>query len=100
MVTDVSARMHEGCRLARCGQYEDALREFLWCWDHGLEDDSHFSAVRLSFLLGYMKALAEEYPRCHEEMSRRKAALQQRLTMSEDDSYVSREIAALDRRGF
>jgi hypothetical protein len=91
--------MDEGIRLLESVQHEGALREFLWCWDHSLEASPYFCGVRVSFLLLFMKRLAEAHPRCREEMQARKAALQQRLTTDHDDR-IRDDIAALEKHGF
>jgi len=48
---DPSARMQFGVALAQKGKDAEALTEFLWCFDHGLEAGPAFTGVRLSFLL-------------------------------------------------
>ncbi|MGH7968198.1 MAG: thioredoxin family protein, partial [Limisphaerales bacterium] len=48
---DASARMQYGTALAQKGKNAEALAQFLWCFDHGLETSPAFMGVRLSFLL-------------------------------------------------
>jgi hypothetical protein len=55
---DASARMQFGKALAEKGRDAEALAEYLWCFDHGLETDPAFRGVRPSFLLMYIKNLA------------------------------------------
>lgn len=59
---DPSARMQFGVALAQKGRDADALAEYLWCFDHGVEASPAFSGVRLSFLLMYIKNLSAHYP--------------------------------------
>ncbi|HEY3914220.1 MAG TPA: thioredoxin family protein [Verrucomicrobiae bacterium] len=59
---DASARMQYGQALAQKGMDAEALKEYVWCFDHGLEKDQSFTGVRLSFLLSDIMNLANHYP--------------------------------------
>src|SRR5215470_130760 len=48
---DPMLRMPYADALAQKGKYEEALVEYLWCFDHGLEYNQSFVGVRGSFLL-------------------------------------------------
>ena len=61
MSNEFSDRMHRGLALKLGGQFEEALEDYLWCWDNGAAFES-YSAVRVSFLLGYFADLAKVYP--------------------------------------
>jgi thiol-disulfide isomerase/thioredoxin len=56
------ARQEFAGRLARAEKHEEALENFLWCYDHGLEHDPSYVGVRSSFLLGEIATLGESYP--------------------------------------
>ena len=49
-------------KLVTLGKYDEALKHFLWCFDHGLEHQSSYVGVRASFLLNSIKELADVYP--------------------------------------
>jgi thiol-disulfide isomerase/thioredoxin len=55
-------RMSYGAALAEKGRAEDALAEYLWCFDHGLDHDRAFVGVRLSFLLARIAQLGLSHP--------------------------------------
>ena len=59
---DPMLRMSYGDALAQKGRAEDALSEYLWCFDHGLEHSPSFSGVRLSFLLSKIVQLSRTNP--------------------------------------
>ena len=44
-----NARMQFGVALAHKGKDAEALMEYLWCFDHGLEASPSFTGVRVSF---------------------------------------------------
>ena len=59
---DPRERLTKGQAAAKSGDYETALREYLWFHDHALEFQSSLYGVRLSFALEYWKELGELYP--------------------------------------
>ena len=58
----VQARFRRAQELARNGNWEAALPEFLWCYDEGMVRISSFGPVRSSFLLGEIGRMAKVYP--------------------------------------
>ena len=61
------------------GQYEDALREYLWCFDEGEEHSPAYVGVRLSFLLGSIKRLGGKYPPARAALIKRRQQAEQRI---------------------
>ncbi len=59
---DPVARMQLGRVLAKRGLYDEALAEYLWCLDHGLDAHPEFFAVRTSALLSDLATLGRDYP--------------------------------------
>jgi hypothetical protein len=57
--------------LARAGRHAEALVEYLWSWDHGLEHDPSYLGVRGSFLLSWIEELARVHPPAKEAMLER-----------------------------
>ena len=58
---NVHARMDFAKSLISDKKFDQATKEFLWLWEHMLEHDEAFYAVRLSFLAGDMARLSEQY---------------------------------------
>lgn len=59
---DPMERMNYARALAQKGKKKEALAEYLWCFDHGLENTPSFTGVRLSFLLSDIDRLGHSYP--------------------------------------
>lgn len=59
--SDPVKRMQYGMTYVRKGRMKEALDEFLWCFDHGLETRPAFSGARLSYLLMYIHQLGNKY---------------------------------------
>jgi len=57
---DVQARYDLAETLGRTGQAEEAAAEFVWLWDNMLKHEPAMLGVRLSFMVGLMKRLAQE----------------------------------------
>jgi thiol-disulfide isomerase/thioredoxin len=58
----VQARYRLGDELARSGRSDEALAEYLWCFDEGMVQVRSFTGVRVSFLLGSLGRLAAVHP--------------------------------------
>ncbi len=95
--TDASARMDLGAALAQKGRYDEALAEFLWCFDHGLERDPAFAGVRVSFLLSYIKELGRVYPAAIEALEQRRGAAEAAVLAGTAKSDQVMDFAALSR---
>src|SRR5262245_22764339 len=54
---DPMARAQYADNLAQLGKYPEALDEYLWCFDHGLEHMPAYYGVRVSFLLNSISSL-------------------------------------------
>lgn len=57
----VKARYALGQELARAGHVEEALAEYLWCYDEGMVRVRSFTGVRVSFLLSDIRKLSHIY---------------------------------------
>lgn len=73
------ARLDLGSALASKEQPAEALRELLWCLDHGVEKDPAFAKDRDGRLLGELVALGGGYEPAYEELGRRRDAAERRL---------------------
>ncbi|MGD9873045.1 MAG: hypothetical protein AB7T27_02125 [Kiritimatiellia bacterium] len=59
---DMQKYLTETQEMVREGKHEEALQRFIWFHDHALEHEPAMYGVRLSFALGYWKALGDVYP--------------------------------------
>jgi thiol-disulfide isomerase/thioredoxin len=92
-----SLRVDYGDALAQKGRLEDALSEYLWCFDHGLEHDVAFTGVRLSFLLNRIVQLGRSHPPALDELRKRRDAARQALEGGKADPRTAMDVAALNR---
>lgn len=74
--TDPMFRFHHADTLARDRRNDEALAEYLWCFDHGLERHPEFGGVRLSFLLSSLARLGAVHPPARTAMEERRNRLQ------------------------
>ena len=61
------------------GQDEDALREYLWCFDEGEKHSPAYHGVRLSFLLASIERLGDRYPPARAALMERRQQAEQRI---------------------
>lgn len=77
---DPSLRERLGDELMRAGQYEESLAEYLWCFDHGDENQwNGYAGVRLSFLLSDLARLGAVYPPAWRAMEERRNQCEEAL---------------------
>jgi thiol-disulfide isomerase/thioredoxin len=93
---DANTRMQVGVALAQKGKDAEALDEYLWCFDHGLEAGPAFTGVRVSFLLSYIKQLAADYPPAGKALEARRDAAQARLAAGATDYQTVQDLVSLN----
>ncbi len=76
---DPMARMDYAQSLVRMGKYEEALKEYLWCYDHGNDNAIGFTGVRNSYLLSDIARLGRKHPPALEELRKRRDAAEARV---------------------
>lgn len=97
---DPMAREHFADALMRRGKYEEALAEYSWCFDHGLEHRPSYAGVRGSFLLSKFGDLARKYPPARVALeTRRDAAETRALAHREDGDALDDCVAICTRLG-
>ena len=94
---DPSLRMSYADALAQKGRTEDALSEYLWCFDHGLEHQPAFTGVRLSFLLSRIVQLGRSHPAALEELRKRRDAARKALEGGKADFKTAMDFTALNQ---
>jgi thiol-disulfide isomerase/thioredoxin len=93
---NASARMQFGVALAQKGRDADALAEYLWCFDHGLDADPSFSGVRLSFLLANINNLASHYPPTQTALEVRREQRQAKAVAGATDTQTILDLVSLN----
>lgn len=76
---DPMARMEYARTLCQKGKHEEALKEYLWCFDEGLKHGPAFFGVRLSFLLQDIADLGSSYPPALDALRQRRDAAEQAI---------------------
>ena len=71
------------------GRYEDALREYLWCFDVGHTVDWMFIGTRAAYLIGKIHDLAKVYPDAYEALLDRRNALFYAILVGGKDYEIS-----------
>ncbi|MDB6056942.1 MAG: polymerase, sigma-24 subunit, subfamily [Verrucomicrobiales bacterium] len=66
------SRMSHAQRLAQQGKNAEALKEYLWCFDHGDEVSPSFDAIRVTVLVGYINNLGARYPAARKALDTRR----------------------------
>ena len=94
---DPNARMQFGVALAQKGKDAEALSEYLWCFDHGLEASPAFVGVRVSFLLMNIKNLAAHYPPAQQALETRRDELQAKVSAGSTDSHSIQDLVSLNK---
>ncbi len=93
---DPMLRMSYGDALALKGRAQDALSEYLWCFDHGLEHGPAFTGVRLSFLLGKIVQVGRTHPAALDELRKRRGAAGKEIEAGKADFSQAMGFVALN----
>jgi RNA polymerase sigma factor (sigma-70 family) len=93
----VKARYEKGKALADSGHPEEALQEFLWCYDTGMRTNISFMGVRTSYLLSDLVKLAKVYPPAQAALNERRDAAEVNLLASANDFQATMECAAVNQ---
>lgn len=93
---DAMARAEHARALVQQGRYDEALAEYLWCFDHGAESPG-YAGVRLSFLLHDIERLGEKVPSAIEALKTRRDAVEARIEAGSTAYQDVMDVAALDR---
>jgi len=93
---DPMMRQQYAKALAQKGRKEEALAEYLWCFDHG-EESPGYGGVRLSFLLGDIAGMAKAYPPAARALEERRDAAEARLLAGSDAYRDVSEAVAINR---
>jgi thiol-disulfide isomerase/thioredoxin len=89
-------RQQYGDALVQKGRLEDALSEYLWCFDHGLEHDSSYAGVRLSFLLSRIAQLGQTLPNAVDELRNRRDAARKSIEAGKAELQTAMSFTSLN----
>jgi thiol-disulfide isomerase/thioredoxin len=90
------ARQSLGDALTARGKYAEALDEYLWCFDHGLEKEPSYVGVRISFLVSRIAELGSKYPPATQALEVRRDAAESALFSENGDSSNARELFSIN----
>lgn len=91
---DPITRMELARVYAQRGRYDDALVEYLWCYDVGAVHSPAFVGVRSSFLLNELLQLAEEHPGAREALVMRRERLES-LVLAKEPTPTFAQVSEL-----
>jgi tetratricopeptide (TPR) repeat protein len=84
----VESRYKHAQELVKSGHYEEALAEFLWCYEVGMPPIAGYGGVRYSYLLSNIAKLGEKYPPALAALRERRDQNEQELTAGSTDFDV------------
>jgi thiol-disulfide isomerase/thioredoxin len=95
---DPMERERHAQALAETGKHEEALAEYLWCFDHGNENRSNgYAGVRLSFLLSEIVQLGRRFPPAIKALEERRDKAEASLFAGKGTFDDAAEFTALNR---
>ncbi len=80
----------------RLGCYDDALREYAWCFDVALEKSIVYASARRQPLMLDLAALSQRHPPARRALDERRERLEQRIQQN-DQPQLARNLALLNR---
>lgn len=94
---DPMARGNYADELAGAGRYEEALAEYLWCFDEGERASPAYAGVRVSFLVSDIVNLGQRYPPAIKALEDRRDTAESRLLGAGGSDDDVRVVVALNR---
>lgn len=93
---DLFARERLARALTRHGDFAEALEEYLWCLDVGLQQNIPYAATRRRLLLEGFVGLGERYPPAREALLKWQAEKEQALRAKPNNPNLARDWAAVN----
>ncbi len=94
---DFGLRMDLGSALHQEGRFEEALAEYIWCYDKGIEYNPNYSAVRNSYLLGDFTELGYVYPPATTALLEREQRAREKLLSGEGGFEEAADVGSICR---
>lgn len=92
----VQARYDLGRALERSGHPEEALAEYLWCYDDGMLTVASFTGVRNSFLVSSIAQLGRKFPPALEALRERRDSAETAMMADAKDRRAPMDFASLN----
>ncbi len=92
----VMARFRHAGELARAGRYDEALAEYLWCYDDGMPRFATFYGMRNRLLTRTIADLGRQYPPALDALRDRRDRAEQRMLANASDRDAAIELADLN----
>lgn len=89
--------LDETRKMARNGEYQQALDRYIWFDKHILEQDTGMAGVRRSFALSYWKELADVYPPAMDSLEKNRDTKTQKLIAEGNSKDDFADIVAINR---
>lgn len=93
---EVTSRFRRAVALQAKGANQEALAEYLWCYDDGMAKDPAYTGVRDSFLLLRLQILGKTYPPAHQALVVRRDQALALITTSPRNLSAWGDYAALN----
>jgi thioredoxin-related protein len=93
---DPQARQEYADKLAEAKHYQEALTEYLWCFDTGMKSP-YWAGVRVSFLLSDITKLGESYPPAIKALEERRDAAEAKIASTSESEQDTVDAIAINR---
>jgi hypothetical protein len=93
---DVQGRFQFAQALMDSREFDEATKHMLWLWDHAVEHDPSFSAVRASFMLSSIEQLCGNHPPAAEAFGERRDDAERKMAEGAADPGLARDFAGLN----
>lgn len=93
---DMQKYLSDTQEMVRQGKHEEALQRFRWFHDHALEHDPAMYGVRLSFALGYWKALGDVYPPARAALVETRDRKEKNILQGKGTAHLFHDVASLN----
>jgi hypothetical protein len=93
---NASSRLSHARKLVEEGLYEQALIEYIWFYEHALEENSALYGVRLSFALGYWRELGDIYSPAMIKLKQVVESKSQELENGNTDRALFHDVVAIN----
>ena len=95
---NIQERLQNMADLVESKQYAQATKEIVWLWNHMLEEDKAYSGVRVSYLIDWMKRVAELDESAKREFTRLRDLLSPEVESKNPDMSVVMDWFALSNK--
>jgi hypothetical protein len=94
---DMQKYLQETVRIAKEGNYEEALERHVWFHDHALEHQPSMMGVRLSFALSYWTDLGNKYPPALEKLKEIRDAKEGLIKQGKGSFELFHDVTSINR---